>query len=440
VAALLTVASWCGAQPAAANGNHAHEAVTLRAIELLPSGPLQDLVRDPAVREALLNGSIFPDGGYAISHPYGETAHWEPFQRAMLRHLRDRHPQLESDPLARPKLAFLLGMFSHGMADQVYDALFMDSAHQIDAATWSDGLLESFDTATDIFWVLQAGASPLPAPWLPLDDILAVFEARGEPVPAETVQTAQQILTQVVLAFPKNKAADPKTLPIIQPLYPWAWDHLTDPHEPGNPLCEARVVAAYWQQIWEELHGAPPRLRVLATIPSEGGVHPAAQAKDPRSKVAVVMSRGLDQGKLPADALVVRDAKGQVLAATQDLFYGHGSHVLRLVPKQDWPTGQPLTLQVAAGLRAFDGTESTASEQFTFTAGGPSTAEPGQPPKGSPWQLKKAATVAVTPAPAEPAGCQMARADAAPRSAWLLPMTPVLVVALWRRRRLSAAG
>ena len=397
VAFAAMVAALALATPAVANGNHAHESISLRAIDHLPTGPLRALLADPLLREALMNGTIFPDGGYVIGHGYGETAHWEPYQRALLHHLRKTHPQLENDAVARPKLAFLLGMFSHGMADQVYDALFMDTAKVLDKAGWSDELLSSFDTATDVFLVAQAGPSPIPLPWLPMQDILAVFAQRGEPVPEDTLSDAQATLTQAVLVFPKLKAQSAAGFDDLRQRYPWAWQHLLDPAEPGNPLCEARIVALYWQQVWDELHGAAPLVRVLATVPSEGGVHGWHQVGQPQSKLAVVLSRGIDQAKLATDALVVRNAKGQVLPATVNLFYGQNSNVIRLVPTQDWPVGQPLTLELKAGVAAYDGVLSAKGEVFKFSVGATSTQEPGLPPKGSPWQL--ASTLPNNPTP-----------------------------------------
>ena len=64
-------------------GNHTHIGVTLHAIEHLPAGALKTLVAKPELRQMLVNGTIFPDGGYASGHDYGETAHWEPYQRAL---------------------------------------------------------------------------------------------------------------------------------------------------------------------------------------------------------------------------------------------------------------------------------------------------------------------------------------------------------------------
>lgn len=439
LAAALTGAVASAALPLAAhaNGNHAHEAISLRAVAHLPPGPLKALLQAPDLQQALMNGTFFPDGGYVIGHGYGETAHWEPYQRALLAHLGKAHPALEKDPAARPKLAFLFGMFSHGMADQVYDALFMEAGKHYDKAGWSDDLFTSFDTATDVFWVAQAGASPMPEPWLPMDDLRAVFQARGEPVPEATLTDAQQTLAKVILGWPKLKAESKEGIADLRQRYPWAWDHLTDPHEPGNPLCEARVVAAYWQGVWDELHGKPAQLRVLATVPSEGAAHPWPAKVTPQSTLAVVLSRGLDAAKLADDAVTVRDAKGNKLPAKQHLFYGQNSNVVRLLPASDWPVGHKLTLRVAKGIVAFDGTVGAAEESFAFTVGAGPQREPGLPPKGSPWQLAAPPPQAQTPTTAADSGTGGCATGGRPAGAPAVRWTLLVAWMVLTRRRWS---
>ncbi len=186
---------------ARANGNHTHIGITLMAIELLPPGPLRELLGAADVRQMLVNGTIFPDGGYAIQHEYGETAHWEPFQRALAARIRNQCPDPLASQACREKAAFLFGMASHGMADQVFDALYMAAAKVHDAANWSDGLTDSFDSSTDVLWVAARGGIEPPERWLPMDDLLATFTAVGVSVPATTIEDGQAILLTAVLGF-----------------------------------------------------------------------------------------------------------------------------------------------------------------------------------------------------------------------------------------------
>jgi hypothetical protein len=59
--------------PAAAfaNGLGTHTWITLKARELVALPALKEFVNDAALTDALISGTIFPDGGYAVSHPYG---------------------------------------------------------------------------------------------------------------------------------------------------------------------------------------------------------------------------------------------------------------------------------------------------------------------------------------------------------------------------------
>ena len=59
------------------NGQTTHVWITRHGLEHLPDGELKQLLIDN--ERQLLNGTMFPDGGYAFSpqHPYAETAHWE---------------------------------------------------------------------------------------------------------------------------------------------------------------------------------------------------------------------------------------------------------------------------------------------------------------------------------------------------------------------------
>jgi len=66
--------------PAHANGQTTHLWITWAAVDELEDGALKDLLSDEDNRTMLANGTMFPDGGYAVGHNYGEHAHWPPFQ------------------------------------------------------------------------------------------------------------------------------------------------------------------------------------------------------------------------------------------------------------------------------------------------------------------------------------------------------------------------
>ena len=117
---------------ALANGQTTHMWISHEALEVLPEGDLKSFLEKPEHVAALENGTMFPDGGYAVGHPYGETAHWEPFQGLYRDWILDNFDG-PLDPQAGEYVAFYLGMASHGMADQVFDALYMERSKQKDA-------------------------------------------------------------------------------------------------------------------------------------------------------------------------------------------------------------------------------------------------------------------------------------------------------------------
>lgn len=384
----MLLAATLAPRTAHANGNHTHIGITLQAIELLPLGPLRDFLSDMALRPMLINGTVFPDGGYAISHPYGEAAHWEPTQRAIAKHVLAACPVPTASQVCREKLAFLFGLASHGMADQVFDSLYMAAAKVHDAKNWSDNLTDSFDSSTDVLWVASHGGLVAPARWMPIDEILATYSEQKLDVTASTIEDGQTLILVGVLSFGNNAGTNPQKVQQAKDRYPWGAAHLDDPHTPGSPPCEARVVAAYWQHLWSEwVDGAAPRLEVLATIPGHGGGGIAAEPADPASTVAVVLSRGLDQASVGATSLEA-SAGGDLQAAERNLFYGQSSHVLRLLPTSPWPAGA-MTLRWASGsLQSFDGVTMTQGGEITVKVGPANDVLPGMPPPA--WSLSQA--------------------------------------------------
>lgn len=426
--------------PALANGNHGHTWITLKAIELLPKGPLKTLLERSDLRPMLLNGTIFPDGGYAASDDYGEIAHWEPFLVAYLQRLQ-ASGDVDAAGLS-PEVAFVFGVASHQMADQVYDAMFMAEAKVKDAAGWTDeGVLDSFDAATDMFVIAQQGPSPYADVWLPMVSLQALYDGPlAHKVAPDVIESGQGTLHDLVMATLPVLAADPKVLDPRKARYPWAWTHLFDPMRPGSPPVEAQVVARYWQALWARLHGQPAADRfVIAAIPSDGHHgHPTAKA-EVAAQLVVAFGRGIDHASF-AGRVRVLDAAGTVLPTALKPWLGSPSSVLRVVPLQDWPADAKLTLELLPGIAAIDGAKLEQPLKIhVFTSAGQAVL-PGMGPL-DPLPLPRTATPTAQPvaakpspgaAPAEDAGCQ---AGSGHHGAAALALLTLSAVALLRRRR-----
>jgi hypothetical protein len=190
LAALAAPAAW-------ANGQTTHVWISRAARQLVPAGPLGDLVRDPELEAALVHGTMFPDGGYPIGHPYGEAAHWEPFQVEYLAWIRRTYGPPYDDQEARQHVAFLLGLASHGMADQTFDAHYQNRSQRYDGALgWAAG--DSMDEATDFEWAWLTGAQDVPERWVPAATLVEVFATRGIEVDEDTLDAGQDLLELAV--------------------------------------------------------------------------------------------------------------------------------------------------------------------------------------------------------------------------------------------------
>lgn len=376
------------AHDARANGVNTHTWISFHAIEHLPDGELKRLLSDPALAPMIINGSIFPDGGYAVDSPFGETAHWGPFHAAFLRWMQDNLPEPYARGEARPYVAFLMGVASHGMADQIFDSMFMEAARGYDAAMWSDTLLDSFDTATDVMLVDSTQVDYRgTALWLPSAEMPGMFAEVGVTVDPDTLLDAQSAMHNFILAYGAVNGRDPQAVARYRNQYPWASAHLMDPHEPGSPPCEGEVVAAYWLTIWDRLHGVDgPENQIIATYPpADSDGHPTDHTRV-EAQAVVVFGHGIGAGV--QDKIRITDSTGTSYGFTARPFYSEANAVA-IRPTEDWAANETITIEVMAGVQTVDGFAYDAPFTFSFTtnpSSGPldPTTDP-TPHTGEPW-------------------------------------------------------
>jgi hypothetical protein len=320
---------------------------------------------------------MFPDGGYAVGDDYGEMAHWEPFQDRYLAWIRENYQPPWNDEAAT-HIAFLLGMASHGMADQVYDSTFMEGSKAANDPGWTSGcdaLDCSFDTATDILWAHLNGPQVDPERWIPESQFVELYKQAGHETPVETMLKGSNLvgtaITLVGLGGPDQSLYDQG-----EANYPWVFPRMNNP-ERGAPRNIAVVVEAYWHILWERLNGGTwTGTPVMATMPPDGSYGLIRDHNDVGARLGVVFSRGLRKSELKADSFSLVDSKGNAHPFDVDLFYGESSHVVNIHPKADFAENETYTLTVAAGITALDGTQST--EPFSFSV---HTSPPPVPPE-----------------------------------------------------------
>lgn len=370
LAVLRTIAVSVALLPAAAaaNGNVSHQWVSKTAIELVPpDGSLHALVADPALRQALFTGTMFPDWGYTPGatqdeRDAGEASHWEPVQEAYRRWIVDTYAPPWSDE-ARLHLAFYLGMTSHGIADQTYDSMFVERSKFYENTDHSE-----FDTDTDVLWAGATGPGEKPTLWLPKPQLLALFVAVvGKTIDAQSMLQKVNTIGGAIQAV-SLIAEDPAQLDAAAADFPWAAAHHQDPAAPGNPPGEAEVARRYWQSNWALLHGDPLPRPVLWTFPADGGAEHATQSASIESWVSIVFARGLEEQALSAAQFHVVDSMGVEAPIAIDLYYGQSSHVVHLKPSSDLIEDEVYVVTVDPGVQTIHG-EALAGWSFTFSTG-----------------------------------------------------------------------
>lgn len=407
--------------PAAANGQSTHVWITHAAIERLPDGPLAELLRRPALRDIVVNGTMFPDWGYAPggSRDHGEAAHWEPFQQEYRRWIQESFDAPYTAGEAAEHTAFLFGMASHGMADEHFDALFMERSRCYDVG-WDAEDNAGLDTASDVLFMAQVGGIPQPERWLPTEALATVYaRAMPElPLDVDGMEMGHRMLHVAVAAVDALRTNEERIATFTAD---WAWsaEHLSDASVPGSPSDEADAVALYWLELWDRLQGATSWTDpVLAMHPRPGSWGHSRDSSKPEARIHLALARGTRSDSL--DAITVATADGEDVPMDVGLFYGDRSHALLARPQQDWDEDTSYVVTVAPGLESHDGDLSEASFVASFSTG----PEPPQtPPQDDP-----------------PAGCGSSVAGATGSRLGLLALSAAACAAALRRRRGGCAA
>lgn len=352
--ALLASAAW-------ANGQNTHVWITLHAAEQVQDPTLRALLAEHP--NALINGSMFPDGGYAVNHPYGEAGHWEGVHDPFRDGLRENQ-----DPLDVPELvAFYMGMASHGMADQSFDAFYFSQSRGLDADYgWADG--ESFDEASDVIWAAAHGGAPVPERQVPTE-MPGIYAEVGIEVDPGTLDDGQRLVIsalELVALLSENEAKVAE----YQALFPWGGANLEQPL-PGAPADQARIVAAYLDSLWVDLEQGDQPLAVVATVPEDGAYGWPTASEELGSRLGVVFSKAMAQGEVRPENLSLVSEDGAVIPVEANLFYGSGSHVLHVLPQENLASDADYRLTLSAGVQAQDGRSLPEDFSFSFSTRAP---------------------------------------------------------------------
>lgn len=368
VLALLLLGTSLRPVAAQACGQSTHIWIGLEAVDLLPAEhPLHALLSTPQAREAMVNGAMFPDGGYSplTQDPYGETAHWEPFQSAYLRWIATHHQAPYTDDAAL-QVAFLLGMAAHGISDQIYDGVYLTRSQAHDG---EDGWAQSdVDFATDVVTTSRVGAQEVVEDRVPYDTLVDVFRDFGQPTDRQVLVTGQGSLRVAVL-YIGGLGQQPDQAATYAAQFPWTSEYLLDADVACGPACIQPAVAAYWLTLWDRLQGTfhLSDTPTIASWPSDGGRLESRAARSADATVSVAFARGLDQATVTPERVVVRDQHEDIVPTEARVYYGDKSNVLNVWPLADWPEDSTFTLTLSEGIASFDGDVMTTPWTTSFT-------------------------------------------------------------------------
>ena len=378
----------CPPSVAAANGQSTHVWISVEALERLPSGPVSDLLRRPELLTPLVNGTMFPDWGYASGdRDHGEASHWEPFQQEYLRWIQESFEAPYSEGEAAQHVAFLFGMASHGMADEHFDSLFMEHSRCYDTG-WTLDDVASLDTASDVLFMSQVGGIATPEPWLPTEALTEVYARAMPQLPLDTEGLAWgNELLHVAIAAVDALKDNEERVATFTALYPWSAERFLDETTPGSPPTEADAVAAYWLAMWERLQGtADFDAPVALMTPAPGSYGHALTAEKPEGRLHLAFAHGVRADTL--DKILVSTAQGAPIDVEVSQFYGDLSHAVLARPLVPWEADTDYILTIEPGLEDTNGLVSTVPWSATFsTRTAPDPVQPGGEPPGCQYNL-----------------------------------------------------
>jgi hypothetical protein len=350
-----------------ANGNYSHLWMATDALNYVEAGQLRDLVTRPDLLHIIRNGAMFPDGGYAVSDGYGEISHWEPFHLAYLEWIQSNYAPPWSEE-ASLHIAFLMGIVAHGMADQMYDGMFL-KRHSYYDEYGSEATMIGVDGATDACFADSQGVTmEIPEFWVPAEELAPLYAAvSGHAVSAATIIQGQQWVAVALMAA-NDAVTNPDAIDEYMQFYPWACSNQNNPDVPGSPPTVGPVIARYWEVLWARLHGDNLFDKpLLGTFFSGGSAwdYPT-DATSPESCVSFVLPFGLNPSTVNAETVLVTVGDGVQVPINLKVYYGNNSHLVNVRPQSDWPVDTEFTVSVLSPIASWDGVVMQQEHEFVF--------------------------------------------------------------------------
>ncbi|MBX3249918.1 MAG: Ig-like domain-containing protein [Myxococcales bacterium] len=353
------------AAPARANGIVSHMHISDLALRRLPAGPLRDLLSDPDLVPIYRAGSVFPDSGYAADDAYGEICHWEPFTTAYVRWIRDRFGDDLSSDEARVHVAFLMGQASHGLADQIFDSLFMART------TAYDGTSDNLDVGAEAWLVVEHDPMNLIDGFVPASEMVDVFATHPALLEghAPTVAAFERGRDQIVRGVRAVYAFGAFWYDMYWIEMPWAATHYyAADNVPGSLPHLAGFVTAYWQVLWARLRGTDTLAEsLIGTWPEDGAVNFETRHERIESRAMMVLGHGIDRATLTPEHVRLLGPDGEAVASTARFIYGSPfANAVLVRPWADLDYDTEYTIELGEGIADIDGRTLPSVERFSF--------------------------------------------------------------------------
>ncbi|MCB9612962.1 MAG: Ig-like domain-containing protein [Sandaracinus sp.] len=349
---------------ASANGIVSHMTISDLAVRHLPPGELRDLMTDPELVRFYRAGSVFPDSGYAADDAYGEICHWEPFTTAYVRWIRENFGDDLSSPEARVHVAFLMGQASHGMADQVFDSLFMARSEQY------DGDASNLDTGAEGWLVVEHDPMNQIEGYIDGTAMVDVFGDYPELLDAHdpTTDTFERGRTQITRAIGAIYAFGWTWYDMYWVEMPWAATHYYEADNvPGSLPHIATYVSRYWEVLWERVHGRDTLGEsFVGTWPEDGAVNFETDRDRIESRAMIVFGHGLDRSSFSGNVRLL-DPEGTSVPAEVRFIYGSPfANAILVRPNDDLAYDTEYTVEVGTGVRDIDGRAIPEPVSFSY--------------------------------------------------------------------------
>ncbi len=350
---------------AAANGTVSHIHISELAIRALAPGELRDLMMRPENVRALRAGSMFPDSGYSVSDEYGEIAHWSPFLRTYVQDLRRRYDDTYTSADAEGEVAFLLGVASHGLADQTYDTTLLARALELDGP---EPASRPVDQYADYFLIVDHDARMGVEAIAPYPVLPPIFAAGADHrVTVETLMMGVERMRGVVdfqIAIADTLYFD------AWESYPWLGTHVYNHDAVGSLPWTAEVVADYWEVIWRRLHGAADLETdlLIRTHPEDGSVNwPVSSAeRGALGKVGLFFGHGVRRSQV-APLITMQAREGEGLPIRLETAYGgEERNLIFVVPEGELAYDTEYQVTLHPGVETLDGDRIEVRSSFSF--------------------------------------------------------------------------